>query len=221
MGVFERWSARLQKRRAKYKAERAETKRQLAEEKAAKAEVEFAERVVKRHKKKPQAERAVIRAKGAVGETENPPGSNTSSFIRAMQRAVGAPAGAYSWCGLFVWWATEGAGVRGLAERALYVPFIIEDAKACRNGFAGFVRALDAKPGDWVCMDFGGSGDLGEHVGMAIGRPQKIGDVWYVPTVEGNTSSSVVGSQSNGGGVFRRQRPIHQIVGCARPKWSS
>jgi hypothetical protein len=221
VGVLSRWKKIRAEKRRIVKRERAETKAQIAEEKRAEEDLAYAERVVKRHTRKPQAERAVVRAKGAVGQTENPPGSNTSNFIRAMARAVGAPAPPYSWCGLFVWWATEGVGVKGLNDRALYVPFIIEDAKKCVNGFAGFVDPRSAKLGDWVCMDFGGSRDLGEHVGMAIGPAVKIGSEWYVPTVEGNTSSSILGSQSNGGGVFKRQRPLSCIVGCARPKWSA
>ena len=221
MGVYERWTARLKKRRAKYKAERAETAKQLAEEKAAAEDVEFAERVVARHKAKPQRFRAVAIAKGVEGEKESPAGSNTSPFIRRMAQAVGAPNPPYAWCGLFVWWAARSAGLEGLTSRALYVPFIIEDAKACRNGFAGLVDERSVQAGDFVCMEFDGRSPTGDHVGMATGPARRIGSTWYIPTVEGNTSSSNLGSQSNGGMVSTRLRPLSVVTAVARPKWSS
>jgi hypothetical protein len=218
MSVLSRWQDRLRKRRAKYKAERAETKRQIAEEQAAKADVEYAERVVERHKRT-MAYLAVKFAHSRVGVTESPAGSNRGPWVDKFQAAFGDERG-YAWCGAFVGWAAKKAGLRGLTERVLYVPFIIADARAGKNGFEKFVSAREVQLGDFVCMDFAGSPVVGEHVGIARGAAYRVGDRWYVPTIEGNTSSGDGGSQSNGGGVFERSRPVEVIVGCARPRWN-
>jgi hypothetical protein len=38
-------------------------------------------------------------------------------------------------------------------------------------------------------------------------------------TIEGNTSPGNAGSQSNGGGCFRRVRPYSSVVACCRPRY--
>jgi hypothetical protein len=218
VGVLERWQARLKKRRAKYKAERRETAKQLAEEKQARLDAEYAARVVERHKRT-KAYLTVKFAHSRVGVTEDPPNSNRGPWVDKFQAAWG-PARGYAWCGAFAGWAAKKAGLRGLTDRVLYVPYIIGDARQGKNGFEKFVPAREAQIGDFVCMDFGGSPVVGEHVGIARGAAYNIGGQWYVPTIEGNTSSSESGSQSNGGGVFERSRPVGVIVGCARPRWN-
>jgi hypothetical protein len=218
VGVLERWQARLRKRRAKYKAERRETAKQLAEEKAAREEVEYAERVVERHRRT-KGYLAVTFARARRGVTEDPPNSNRGPWVDKFQAAWG-PARGYAWCGAFAGWAAKKAGLQGLTDRVLYVPYIIADARKGVNGFEKFVAAKDIQIGDFVCMDFGGSAVVGEHVGIARGPAYRVGENWYVPTIEGNTSSSDSGSQSNGGGVFDRSRPIGVIVGGARPRWN-
>ena len=42
-------------------------------------------------------------------------------------------------------------------------------------------------------------------------------DQYYMQTIEGNTSSGYSGSQSNGGGVYRRTRSYSSIIGVIRP----
>lgn len=64
-----------------------------------------------------------------------------------------------------------------------------------------------------MCFDFGGP-EL-EHVELLVsfdGRTLK--------TIGGNTSSGPGGSQSNGGGVFNRDRNIADVGGFARPRWT-
>jgi hypothetical protein len=213
-----RWQDRRRKRRARLKKERAETRKQLAEEQEARDDVAYAERVIERHRRT-HAYLAVRFAQAKVGVKERPPGSNRGPDVDLFQAEWGADRG-YPWCGAFVGWVAKKAGLKGLTRRVLYVPFIIEDAKAGRNGFASFVDPRSCAIGDFVCMDFGGSPVLGEHVGIARGGAFKVGDSWYVPTIEGNTSSSDVGSQSSGGMVASRSRPISCVVGCARPAWN-
>jgi hypothetical protein len=216
--VLSRWLAKRAERRKKVKQERADLRQAQADLNAAEEELAFAEKVVKRHQKPSPRVRAVQAAKSKLGETEHPPGSNRGPFIDKCMAEFTTVRGV-SWCGAFVGWCLRQAGVEGLTERILYVPFIIDDAKHCRNGFAGPVNPRDIRLGDLVCMDFGGSGDVGEHVGIARGPAFKTGGAWYVPTYEGNTSTTVVGSQSNGGIVASRTRPLSCVVIGARPKW--
>jgi hypothetical protein len=218
VSVLSRWRKIRAERRRIVKRERAETRAQLAEEKAAAEDAAYADRVVKRHEKT-KAYLAVKFAHSRVGVKESPAGSNRGPWVDKFQAAFGDARG-YAWCGAFVGWAAKKAGLRGLTDRVLYVPFIIADGRAGKNGFDRFVDARDVQLGDFVCMDFGGSPVVGEHVGIARGGAYRIGPNWFVPTIEGNTSSSESGSQSNGGMVAERSRPVSVIVGCARPRWN-
>lgn len=148
-----------------------------------------------------------------VGKTESPAGSNDSPFLADWRRALklawmrGQP-----WCGFAVLAAYFlGTGKR-LPDGVVYTPNIVAWAHAGTNGFRA-VRPEDARAGDLVVFNFPGGSSVADHVGLALGPA--IGG--YIPTVEGNTSSSNAGSQSNGGGVFRRSRPVSLIAVVARP----
>jgi hypothetical protein len=150
-------------------------------------------------------------ARGALGTTEHPPGSNRGPRITTWQTTlapwlVGAP-----WCGVFVGTALVYAGVKGINSRVAAVAFIYDDAKHSRNGFAHLVEKTSGRPGDAVGL-FG----LSTHVEL-IERRVPGG---YV-TIGGNTSPNAGGSQSNGGGVFRRTRPYSAVVYVARPNYPS
>jgi cell wall-associated NlpC family hydrolase len=86
---------------------------------------------------------------------------------------------------------------------------------AGRNGFEKFVKLEEAQKGDLVLMNWPGGNSV-DHVGIAADRYRGNG---LLATVEGNTSSGPGGSQSNGGGVFKRTRARSEIVGIARPRW--
>jgi hypothetical protein len=155
---------------------------------------------------------ALAFARTYVGKTEYP--SNRGAWgLSAWQRELagggswldGAP-----WCGIFVWAAlTKGAHVKGLNSRCAAVSFIYADAGAGRNGWKSRHARNAGQPGDAVIL-FGTS----THVGLIEKR---------VPggyqTIEGNTSSGNAGSQSNGGGCFRRVRPYSAVVACCRPNY--
>jgi hypothetical protein len=150
---------------------------------------------------------------GYVGKTESPAGSNDAPFLAAWRAKIpslgwmrGQP-----WCGFACRAAWKFGARRDLPDGVVYTPNIVAWARAGTNGFRG-VRPEDAKPGDLVVFDFDGGG--ADHVGLALG-PARGG---LIPTVEGNTSSSNAGSQSNGGGVFKRSRPVGLIAAVARPK---
>lgn len=161
-------------------------------------------------------ERALAYSSRFVGHVENPTGSNRSKWIDKWVGSFSSMRGV-SWCGAFAGYCLRVAGVQGLTSRVLYVPYIIEDAKLGRNGFVKFVKPEDIRKGDLVCMDFGNSGDTGEHVAIARGNYDALTKT--VATREGNTSLGSVGAQANGWYVANRERHRSVIVGGARPNW--
>ena len=70
------------------------------------------------------------------------------------------------------------------------------------------------REGDQVDFDFGANDCYRRHTAFAIGV---IGD--YYITIEGNTSSSDKGSQSNGGMVAIRRRHYTTVCSITRPKY--
>lgn len=61
---------------------------------------------------------------------------------------------------------------------------------------------------DHVTYDFGeGSGGPYDHVGQ-IEKVISLGPLVVIRTLEGNTSSTDAGSQSNGGGIYRKTRTV-------------
>lgn len=60
--------------------------------------------------------------------------------------------------------------------------------------------------GDVGCWDISGDG-WPDHI-FFVEKVLRMGPVWYLQTVEGNTSSGVSGSQDDGGGVYRRRRAV-------------
>lgn len=146
-----------------------------------------------------------------VGRTESPAGSNDSPFLANWRLKLGMGwMRGEPWCGfaaLAAW--TLGAGYP-ISARVVYTPNIVNDANA-GNGFTR-VDPYKAKKGDLVVFDFDGGG--ADHVGLALG-PAKGG---VIETVEGNTSANYGDPQSNGGGVYRKSRALHDVVAVARPK---
>jgi hypothetical protein len=134
-------------------------------------------------------------ARTFIGTTESPAGSNCTPFGRAYGMD-GQP-----WCAMFTTYCYEHGSQGGSpsfveGSRYAYVPYIVGDAQAHRYGLA-----VTSSPvaGDLVCYDWDG-GDY-DHVGLF---ESGTGSSWQA--VEGNTSPDNNGSQSNGGGVYRRSR---------------
>jgi hypothetical protein len=149
---------------------------------------------------------AVSWAKAQAGTTESPPGSNRGGKITDWQRALGAWLVGTPWCGSFVAAAMRRAGVKRVNYRLASVAYIEDDAQTRGGPFRGWTTsASGALPGDLVVL-FG----RGTHVGMVVSVHSG-----YVRTVEGNTSGASGRSQSNGGGVFLRSRPLSQCRGFA------
>lgn len=117
-----------------------------------------------------------------------------------------------AWCGTWAGWALMRAGVKGVTYRIASVRLIQQDA---RNHAGPFL--------DWQSRENWRKvlrGDLvtffdGAHVETVRAFKTIAGQV-YVITDGGNTSSGNSGSQSNGGGSYRRVRPLYQADGFAR-----
>jgi len=142
-------------------------------------------------------EAAVELAVTQIGYTE---GANNNTPYGAWYGVNYQP-----WCAIFATWAylTNPVGysppfVRGV--RYAYVPYIVSDAT---NRKYGLSITSSPVPGDLVCYDWDGQ-DY-DHVGMFLD-----GTTSSWSAVEGNTSPDSGGSQSNGGGVYRRDRKASQ-----------
>lgn len=151
-------------------------------------------------------ERCVLRARSYHRRAnEQPPGSNRSPLIDGWVRDVGSYLGA-PWCGIFAGAMLKAVGVKGVTSRIAAVSYIEDDARAGRAPFRGWTSdPRNAQRGDLVVL-FG----RGVHVEIV---DRVSGGVVY--TIGGNTSSGAAGSQSNGGGVFRRARPFSAVRGIA------
>lgn len=201
----------LRKSRRRWKARHARYRRLLAK---AKAMYDLRGRQLKKLDTGPR--KALAFARNAVGTAEKPPFSNRGTKIDAWQRMVqmqGQP-----WCGAFTYAALKAAGVKGLSWRMRYTPWIRDDARKGQNGLASFIERSEARfarPGDLVLFDFPDSSTGIQHVGILV---RQVG-ASTIETIEGNTSPGTGGSQDNGGGVYKRTRPLTSVVGFARPRW--
>lgn len=118
-----------------------------------------------------------------------------------------------SFCGMFASWCLAQAGVPEPAPgQFAYVPYAIS---AYQNNSRRIWKIRDARPGDLVCFDWNGDG-VADHIGIV-----ELNKGTYVQTIEGNTSSGTSGSQSNGGGVYRRTRYWSTVMAILRPNYTT
>lgn len=137
---------------------------------------------------------ALDAARGELGCTENPAGSNRTKYGRWMG-LDGQP-----WCMSFVQWCFHIAGAP-LPCRTGSCSALLRWYRA--NLPEQVVR--DPLPGDIVIYRFGHTGIV-ESAGSGT-----------VTAIEGNTSAGDSGSQDNGGGVFRRTRSRSTVTAYIRP----
>lgn len=147
------------------------------------------------------AEKVLAVARGELGNTESPAGSNRTKYGKWFGLD------GYAWCMMFVMWVFAQVGaLKLLPKRTASCGDLMRAAKA-----AGCWVTKDYRPGDVVIYDFpGGAGT--DHTGII----EKV-TLTGVVAIEGNTSQA--GSQSNGGMVCRKARPYSQIVGVVRPNY--
>lgn len=132
-----------------------------------------------------------------------------SKYGRAYAGYVGDPYFGESgvpFCAMFVSWVLHQCGVDFTYA---YCPFILRDYRSQR------VSVEDACPGDLVLYDWGADG-MPDHVGIV---EKNLGDC--IQSIEGNTSSGQAGSQSNGGGVYRRVRRYGVVCTIIRMDYAS
>ena len=153
------------------------------------------------------------------GYKESPAGSNRTKFGKAYGMN-GVP-----WCAEIVWWSGDKAqGTNPFAKSASAAD--IQDLTVRNKGgkyilkqTANNARKKEALPkfqfGDSVSFNFSG-GSSRAHTALIVGR-------WgnYVYCIEGNTSFSDKGSQSNGGCVAIRERYYTNCVCVVRPKYAA
>lgn len=117
-----------------------------------------------------------------------------------------------AYCAMFVSWVYAQCPNDSIPGGMFaYVPYGINRARAA-GAIVSFEQAV---PGDLICFDWGGDG-VADHVGIVEGYPSN----GTIVTIEGNTSAGTTGSQSNGGGVYRRTRYKSQVCAIIRTSHS-
>lgn len=113
-----------------------------------------------------------------------------------------------AWCAIFQWWGLVLKSALNHIKSA-YTPTVAEWYRA--QGRFG----KEPKVGALVFFNFPDSLDRIQHIGIV----ERI-DTDTVTTIEGNTSAGSLGSQDDGGGVYRRKRNRDSsIVGYAYPNY--
>jgi hypothetical protein len=157
-----------------------------------------AERLKAAASPKPLRVKALNKGITQLGYTEGANNSNKFGIWYGWNKVA--------WCAQFVSWSYKGVGSTVFGKVAsghyAYCPYIVNDARAGRYGL---LVVKDPLPGDLVLFNWDGDWDA-DHVGMFEKWVNKSGG--YFQSVEGNTAPDDSGSQSHGGGVFRRgQQP--------------
>lgn len=153
------------------------------------------------------AERVLTIARGEIGTTENPKGSNKVKYNTWFygREVYGA---SYPWCCVFVCWVFHQAGLDDLLRKTGGCTTLMNWFKAKGR----LVPVREARSGDLVFYQFDKDA-YADHVGI-VEQVSKNG----VTAIEGNTS---VSSSDNGGAVMRRSRGWGVIMAVARPDYES
>lgn len=128
-------------------------------------------------------------------------GNNQGPWVKKFLAEVGLPEG-YAWCDAFQSYEEHGVAGHRLPIESASVGQTYETAQRL-----GWVVTRPLR-GDLVLYNWTGPGPpFADHIGLVV-KVLKLGPVLTLQTVEGNTSSGVAGSQSDGDGVFLRTRVI-------------
>lgn len=131
-------------------------------------------------------QRMLMLARGEVGVSESPPGSNDGARIRDYRSATaGAIDTPGPWCAYFVSWLAHGAGapVGDGGSGFGYVPSL--EAWARRRG-TWLPPNANVQPGDVVIFRRGGAG-VSDHIGIV----ERVDADGTLHTIEGNSSNQV------------------------------
>jgi hypothetical protein len=155
------------------------------------------------------AKEALDLASSFIGYTEGPRNNQTifGSYTGYQFQA---------WCGSFVKYVLDQTGTTG-EPSPVYTPAGVIGYRSAGRWLG---RNQQAEPGDIVFYDFQRGPGLNardtDHVGI-LERVDADGIVWVI---EGNTSRTGSGSQSDGGGVWRRARHRADVFGYGRPAYT-
>lgn len=144
---------------------------------------------------------AIRIAAAEIGYTESPANSNRTKYGE-WYGMNGQP-----WCLMFLQWVFKGSN-------------LLKKTASCTELYKWFNanNRLFSTPqvGDLVFYNFATPLKSADHIGIV----ESVGFNGSIWAIEGNTSSGGTHgvSQSNGGGVYRRQRSQH-IVGYGRPAY--
>lgn len=130
-----------------------------------------------------------------------------------------------SWCASFLWWCGEHAAKDNPIVKSASAAYI-QDLTVPQKGGSWVMRKTasnvtkkeglsHAKFGDIVSFDFGANDLWRDHTAFVLGRSGSC----YV-TIEGNTSSGSLGSQTNGDCVAIRIRHYTNVCSIVRPKYA-
>ena len=118
------------------------------------------------------------------------------------------------WCAMFVSWVYDQAGLskkiaastkKGFASCDIGLKWFAKQGKLVPVG--------QAQAGDLVFFQFDNDSQP-DHIDIIEENKSKRK---ILICIEGNTSSDNKGSQSNGGGVYRKKRPYSLVMAVARP----
>lgn len=137
-----------------------------------------------------------------------------TKYGRWYAAKTGSPYFGYNgvpYCAMFVSWVLSSAGMTPPGGIFAYCPTGLNNSRSL-----GRVHdKRSAAPGDIVFFDWNKDG-VADHVGIVTANRGS-----YIETIEGNTSSGRRGSQSNGGGVYRRARSLSLVLAVATPQCSN
>ena len=151
-------------------------------------------------------------------------GNNHGPWVKKFLAEVGLPEG-YAWCDAFQSYEEhqvagkrlpiESASVAQTYNLALDLGWVLGHQKAKAYDLKTDPDALDPNPrrGDLGCVNWSNAGPpFGDHIILVV-NVEKTGATLTLDTVEGNTGSGSLGSQSDGDGVWLRTRvlPAAQI----------
>ena len=144
-------------------------------------------------------------ATAEIGTVETPKNSNSTKY------GIWYGLDKVAWCATFVSWVYHHAGVPlGLVDK----PKGYQYCPSAYNFWKRNRRFTDTpKAGDIVLFDFANK-NSSDHTGIFV---KMNDDGKTFETIEGNTSSSTSGSQSNGGMVCRKTRYISQVMAFVVP----
>jgi hypothetical protein len=158
-------------------------------------------------------------AAAELGTTENPTNSNRVRY-NTWYYGREVSGSNYAWCSVFVTWCFYHAGLISLTWGTLNAAKVAV-AEGAKN-WKTLAQSKNAwvtsgyKLGDVVVFDFDGNKTI-DHVGIV---ESVSADGKTLTCLEGNTSLSTSGSQSNGGGVFRKSRSVSIVHGAFRPDYA-